>query len=291
MKTTDRRHFIAQSALIGAAAAVAGVSSLQAQSTDPNRKFTICLSPGAIGVVVADTDHLIDLAHGYGFESIEARGAELAGMDAEELKELVAEMRSKRVAWGYAGLPVEFRQDDAKFAEGLKALPPIAAALQKAGVTRVSTWISPAHDTLTYKENFDRHTRRLREVAKILKEHSLRFGLEYVGTPTLRKAKAHEFIYNLKQTRELIAAINTGNVGVVLDSWHWWTSGETGKELATVTNAEVVSVDLNDAPKGIPVDQQIDGERELAASTGVIDIGTFVKALAKMGYDGPVRAE
>ncbi|HON06675.1 MAG TPA: sugar phosphate isomerase/epimerase, partial [Verrucomicrobiota bacterium] len=34
-----------------------------------------------------------------------------------------------------------------------------------------------------------------------------------------------------------------------------------------------------------------DNKRELPAATGVIDLKGFLMALAKIGYDGPVRAE
>lgn len=77
----------------------------------------------------------------------------------------------------------------------------------------------------------------------------------------------------------------------MLDSWHWWQAGETAADLLTLKNHDVVSVDLNDAPKGIAIDQQQDGKRELPGATGVIDVGTFLNALNAIGYDGPVRAE
>jgi sugar phosphate isomerase/epimerase len=53
----------------------------------------------------------------------------------------------------------------------------------------------------------------------------------------------------------------------------------------------VISVDLNDAPKGVPVDQRIDSSRELPAATGVIDLKAFLGSLKEIGYKGPVRAE
>jgi sugar phosphate isomerase/epimerase len=53
----------------------------------------------------------------------------------------------------------------------------------------------------------------------------------------------------------------------------------------------VVAVDLNDAPAGIPKDQQVDNARELPVATGVIPAADFLGALRTMGYDGPVRAE
>ena len=52
-----------------------------------------------------------------------------------------------------------------------------------------------------------------------------------------------------------------------------------------------MACDLNDAPAGIPVDQQLDSQRELPAATGVIDLKAFLGSLVAIGYDGPVRAE
>ena len=81
--------------------------------------------------------------------------------------------------------------------------------------------------------------------------------------------------------KELIAEIGRPNVGFVLDSWHWYTSGETRKDLLTLRGNQVVSVDLNDAPTGVPVDQQVDSKRELPAATGVIDVRNFLGALKR----------
>jgi predicted xylose isomerase-like sugar epimerase len=52
-----------------------------------------------------------------------------------------------------------------------------------------------------------------------------------------------------------------------------------------------VTVDLNDAPANVPKEQMRDNQRELPASTGVIDVKSFLGALEKLGFDGPVRVE
>ena len=91
--------------------------------------------------------------------------------------------------------------------------------------------------------------------------------------------------------RDLIREMRTTNVGVVLDSWHWYRAGDTAQEILALKPSDVVSVDLNDAPAGVPIDQQIDGKRELPAATGVIDVKTFLSLLKSIGYNGPVRAE
>jgi len=173
----------------------------------------------------------------------------------------------------------------------MKALPAVAAGLQRVGLDRISTWLTPCDDKLTYLVNFHQHATRLREVAKVLKEHNVRLGLEYVGPKTSWASRRYPFIHTMVEMKELIAEINTGNVGIQLDSWHWWNAGETAADLRSLKGSEVIAVDLNDAPAGIPKEQQVDNRRELPCATGVIDLAAFLNALNQIGYDGPIRAE
>lgn len=255
------------------------------------RKFTLALTPGSIGVTVKSQKELNELAAKHGFESVEPRGEELAGMSADQLKETLADLKNKKLAWAAAGLSVDFRKDDATFRDGLTKLPAIAAGLQRAGATRMGTWLMPSHDELTYNQNFKQHADRLREITKILKDHDIRLGLEYVGTQLLLVKGRYPFLHTLAETRELIAAIGTGNVGLVLDTWHWWTANDTVDDLLSLRNEDVVTVDLNDAPAGLEKRDQQDNARELPAATGVIDVASFAKALIQIGYEGPIRPE
>lgn len=239
----------------------------------------------------ADQKRAVELAGKYGFESVEAQSAYLADLSKSELIALLQDMKSKKISWGSSGLSVDFRKDQAKFEEGIKELPRVAAGLQRAGVTRVNTWIMPSHDELTYNENFKQHTLRLREAAKILGDHGLRLGFEYVGTTTLLIRGKYPFLHTLAETQELCAAIGTNNVGYVLDSWHWWQAGDSAQAIEKLDPKSICLVDLNDAPKGVDKQQQQDGQRELPLATGVIDLKPFVNALVNIGYEGPVRAE
>ena len=90
---------------------------------------------------------------------------------------------------------------------------------------------------------------------------------------------------------ELANAIGTGNVGVLLDAWHLYTSGGTVEDLDRISAQDVVVVHANDAPPGIPRDEQIDNVRALPMETGVIDLSAFMQKLDQMGYDGPVTPE
>ena len=272
-------------------AALPGVMRAAGATAPAARKFKVALTPGSIGVTVTSQRELNELAQRHRFEAVEPLPAEIATMPAAQLAELSGDLATRGLVWAAASLPVDFRKDDAQFREGMKKLPAIAAGLQRAGVRRVGTWVMPGHDTLTYRENFKVHTARLGEVARVLRDHDLRLGLEYIGTQLLLVSKRYPFVHTLAEMRELIAEIGTGNVGLVLDTWHWWTAGDTVADLRTLKNEDVVSVDLNDAPKGVAKAQQKDNERELPMATGVIDTAAFLGALVAIGYDGPARAE
>jgi len=248
------------------------------------------LDCGSIGVK-AGTREALGFAVKYGFEAISADSAWLAKLSAGELSEFLAEMKSKGIGWGNAGVSVEFRKGDEDFRKTLDEFPARVAALQKAGANRVTTWISPVSDSLTYMENLKIHARRLREVATVLGDHNCRMGLEYVGPKTSWMARRFPFVHTMKEMKELIAEIGKPNVGFVLDSWHWFTAGETAADLATLTNKDIVSIDLNDAPAGLALDQQKDGQREIPCATGVIPLADFLNTLNKLGCDAPARCE
>lgn len=279
-----------RAALKTVAAGTLTASLLRAAEPAAIRRMTINLMCGMIGVQ-ANQRAAIELAHAHGFESVEAMSNDLVRLSETELAELAASMKSKNIVFGAAGLPVNFRQDEDRFVESMKTFPKVADALQRAGVTRMGTWITPGDARLTFIQNLKQHGRRLREVAAVLHDHRIRLGLEYVGTKTLRDRYHFEFVHTMAETKELIAEIGAPNVGFVLDSWHWWNANETDQDILTLKADQIVAVDLNDAPAGIPKEKQIDGQRELPLATGVIEVGSFLNALQKLGYDGPVRAE
>lgn len=288
----NRREFIQKTSLLAAAFAAAPLANLMSKAAGnaANRQFSMQLDGGSIGVDAGQLE-LIELAHKYGFESVTAHSAYLADISASQRENLLADMKQKKLKWGNAGLPVQFRNDRATFEKDMQALPKHAKGLQEAGATRVTTWIMPNHPSLNYLQNFREHAVRLREVAKVLGDYGLRLGLEYVGPKTLQVANAFPFMRTMAETKELIGAIGTSNVGLVLDSFHWFTAGEDVDDILTLTNRDVVACDLNDARTGFSREEQVDGKRELPLATGVVDAKAFLNALIQIGFDGPIRAE
>jgi sugar phosphate isomerase/epimerase len=254
------------------------------------RKFKLCLNPGTIGVA-ATQQELLRLAIRYGYEAIISMPDQLRAFSDTERTAFVGEMEEHGISWGSTNLPVEFRRDEATFSEGLEALPAAVAALERFGATRMNTWVMPFHQELTYTANFEQHARRLGACAEILVDHGVRLGLEYVGPKTTLVRGRYPFLRTMAETRELIAAIGAPNLGLVLDSFHWYCAADTVADIQALDPSEIVTCDLNDARADLSRDEQIDGTRELPGATGLIDLKGFLGALEQIGYAGPVRAE
>lgn len=285
-----RRKFILTSTLGMASASVTPISSLFAD-THAKRKFKIALNPGIIGVK-ANFAQTLDYAIQYGYEAISPFTQEvMKDYSDAQLNEITAKMKAHNITYDSINIPVEFRRDDATFKEGLKELPKFCETMQKQGATRINTWIISTHDELTYNENMRQHANRLRECAKIMNDYGIRLGLEYLGMRTLLIRGRYPFISSMKEGKELIAAIGAGNVGFVLDSFHWYCANDTLDDIKTLTPADIITVDLNDARAGFKREEQVDGKRELPLATGVINLKDFLQGLIDIGYDGPVRTE
>jgi len=284
----SRRAFC-KVAMAAATVPFAGLGAAAAQGIG-GVKFFKNFAPGHIGVK-ANQQQALEYAVKYGFGGISPSDGEFANKSAAEIGDWVGLMKQKGIRYGAAGLPVEFRRDEAQFNKDMAQLPKRAALLKQLGVTRVATWILPGHNELTYLQHFKILETRFREVAKVLKDNDLRLGLEFVGPHTSRERFRFPFACTQIDMMELCAAIGTGNVGLLLDSWHWYTSHGTVQELERLSNRDIVHVHVNDAPSGVAVDQQMDNRRKLPVTTNVIDLKGFINTLVKIGYDGPVECE
>ena len=249
------------------------------------------LGPAAIGIRDLSLPDTIELARATGFDATVFDVREAARLADEHgpsyVRDLFARAGVRPASWN---VPVAWRQGDDWEAE-LRQLPALAAFGRDLSAPRATSGFRPGSDDLPYAENFAWHVERLQPVAAALAAEGCRLGLEFIGPKTFRAPFRHEFIYTLGGALELAAAIGSGNVGVLLDAWHLYTSGGAIDDVRRLTAADVVAVHVNDAPAGIPVDEQLDHVRALPLETGVIDLVGFMHALRDIGYDGPVMPE
>jgi sugar phosphate isomerase/epimerase len=249
------------------------------------------LSPGAIGIRNTTLADAIRLAKRTGFAGIDFSIREATALADEHGIDYVRELFARDdIIPGQWGLPVAWNRED-QWETDLVQLPRLAAVGRELGCTRTSTWISSGSNERPFSENWRWHVERFRPIAQALADHGCRLGLEFLGPKTIRDRFRYEFVYTLDGMMQLAHDIGTGNVGLLLDAWHLYTSGGTIDDLDRITAPDVVTVHVNDAPEGIPLDQQVDNVRRLPMETGVIDLPGLMRKLAAMQYDGPVTPE
>jgi len=205
---------------------------------------------------------------------------------AESAEELFARYDVEPAAWV---LPVNWREGEEEFRAGMSELSTSAKLAGLIGCTRCCTWIQPADRRLP-EELHDLCVSRLREISQVLGNFGIRLGLEWVAPRHLRThPDKHPFIWRMDQLLELINDIGAPNVGMLVDSFHWFNAEHTTADLEALTPDQVVFVHINDAPDR-PLDDQYDMEREIPGE-GVIDLVAFLRALHTVGYDGCIDTE
>ncbi len=250
---------------------------------------TLC--PHAIGVKAKDVRDALIAAKTGGFQGLEVSAAEIANLvdqqGASAVKQLFADAGVIPAAFG---LPTDWRTSEENWKRDLDQLPRQAKSAAAIGIARTFTWIMPCSDERPMEANRAFHIERFKPIAKVLADHGISLGLEFIGPTTLRRSQKFPFIYKMGDMLAMGREIGA-NVGVLLDGWHWYTSGGTLDELGALRPEQVVYVHVNDAPPNVPVDEQIDNVRLLPGESGVIDIAGFLRALKQIGYDGPVTPE
>lgn len=251
----------------------------------------LSLSPAMIGVQ-ASLATSIRLAAEFGFDGVgfSINEAELFALEhgPHHTYALFSERGVRPGTWG---LPFDFRGGPAHWQEGLEQINSYAQLARALDAPRTVTHIMPGSNEFTFDENFAFHVERLRPIAERLAKFDCRLGLEFIGPKTTRDSFRHEFIYTMEGALELASAIGTGNVGLLVDSFHLFTSGGSMDDVRRLSASDVVDVRVNDAIAGRSVEEQLNLERALPGETGVLDLTRFLHALRDIGYDGPVAAE
>jgi len=207
------------------------------------------------------------------------------------MKEGIASTRSLletlKLTPAVAGFPVEFRKDDATFRRDLVKLEEAVHFVAAVGCPRMNTYIMPSSDR-PKAEQRKIYKERFRVAADVLARSHVRLGLEFLGPVQLRKIFPYEFIWRMDEMLDFARECGP-NVGLELDSWHWYHAGATVRDIIAAGKENIVNVQVNDSPQ-LPPDQIRDDER-LMPGEGVIDLVSFFAALKEIGYSDGVSPE
>ena len=248
------------------------------------------LCPHAIGIQTGMRESL-KLAKSAGFDGLDLDIEEASSLTKEYstnyVRDLWWESGLKTGSWGF---PIDWKAGDAEFQEGLKTFPALAKLAAELEchrtTTRVFNW-----SNAPFNENWDFHIRRLKPAAEILNDYGHSLGLEFIGPSASRRMHRFSFAYDMNIVLDLAAVIGIGNIGLLFDTWHWYTCRLTLDDVRKLSKNEVIYVEVNDAPVGMNPENQLDDERCLPGETGVIPAAEILEILNEIGYDGPVTPE
>lgn len=191
------------------------------------------------------------------------------------------------------GLPVQWRRDKDTFRSDLADLQELAHLARGLGCSRCTTYVL-AQNGEPAGEYSARSVERLAQAGKILEDEGVRLGLEFIGPQHLREDPEQVWFYEIHGALDAVRQVEERgeleNIGLLVDSFHWYTSGGTMMDLASIPIEMFVHVHINDAPRK-PREEQLDNERLLPGETGVIDLQGFLGTLNALGYDGPLAVE
>ncbi|TDF91233.1 sugar phosphate isomerase/epimerase family protein [Paenibacillus piri] len=238
---------------------------------------------------VGSIEAFVKAAAAHGFGAVSAGGQELEEWIASQGASAVrAFLQEHGVQIATIGLSAQWRTTEEEFVSGLGRLIQDAEAAAAAGCTVCSTYVLPStdHDAATFTVQA---TRRLRTCAQLLAPYGIRLAIEFVGPHHLRTRWKHPFIWGLQETVDWIDAIGERNVGLLFDSYHWYTNELGVEDIVRLDASQIVLAHINDAPD-LPIAEVLDNDR-LFPGEGVIDLAGFLRGLKQIGYSGVVAQE
>jgi sugar phosphate isomerase/epimerase len=122
----------------------------------------------------------------------------------------------------------------------------------------------------------------LRAGAAILAEAGVRTALEFVPYGGVR---------TLSEGIDVCAEIGWDRCGLLLDSWHFFRSGEDWDLLRSLAPEQIALVHVNDAPAPVGDLAYESRFRRTAPGDGTFPLADFLDALEGIGYEGVVSLE
>jgi sugar phosphate isomerase/epimerase len=226
----------------------------------------------------------VDLAHRLGYDGLEMTIPKieqyLADVADPELDQLVTRLAPLPVTMIDVLMPIEVRDvDDRKRLVSIcRRMAAVADRLRCPALQVV------ALDNFQQDSWPERRTSlvdSLQELSDITAPHGVRLAIEPVTFAPLRR---------LKQALDLIDRVGADRLGLVLDTWHLWTAGESWDDVAGLSPDLIVAAQLSDtcARAG---DQWADSDRSVLPGDGILPLSEAVDAIRRTGFDGPWSVE
>jgi len=236
---------------------------------------------------------LVPLAVKYGFRGISVPRDVLD--DPVAADEAAALIRDSGLQWGLLPTPADMFSPELEgdaLEEALRTLETWASTGERLGVRYAYNHVWPSSALRPFDENLAWHVARLERVQQVFLRHGIQYGLEFLGPFELRTRHRYPFVHSIAGVLAIADAAG-GTTGFLFDTYHWYCGSRRLDDvyLAAYNHRRMVNVHLNDGVAGRGPDEQLDLERELPMTTGIIDSAMIYQLFKRCGYAGPVMCE
>jgi sugar phosphate isomerase/epimerase len=177
---------------------------------------------------------------------------------------------------------------EADFGPALEAVPERARRAAALGATRTVTVLfnraTEPKETL-----WPLAVERVRRLDQALDGTGVRLGVEFLGVRTLHPERPYAFVQSMAEANRLLDDAGARQVGLTLDSYHWYAGGDTTETIRQTPGERIVLLHVNDARPG-PREALLDADR-LVPGEGVIPLAGWLQAIDATGFDGFVGLE
>jgi 2-keto-myo-inositol isomerase len=233
----------------------------------------------------ADLETDIRAAAAAGFDYVEIWAAKLRTFlkshSPADLKKLFDEAGIKPLSINSIE-HITFREAEAyaKIRAECEELCAIAEAIKCPYIVVVPGRIPPGG--LSSYEVIEDSVRVLRELASIAERHGVSLAFEFLG-------QADCSVQTLALADEIVVNVNRRNIGLVIDSFHFFAGGSTTKMIDALDPKRLYIFHINDA-ENRPRDQLTDAHR-LLPGLGILPLKEIVDAFQGIGYDAVASVE
>lgn len=122
----------------------------------------------------------------------------------------------------------------------------------------------------------------LRELASIAERHNVALAFEFLGQNDCS-------VQTLELADEIVQKVNRRNIGLVIDSFHFYIGGSTIKMIDAIDPKRLFIFQISDA-ENLPLDQLTDAHR-LLPGLGTLKLKEMIEAFKRIGYDQAASVE
>lgn len=141
---------------------------------------------------------------------------------------------------------------------------------------------SPVPAGKDWTDVVEESVRVLAELGHLAEQHGVALAFEFLGQPDCS-------VQTLEQANEIVEQLARPNVGLVLDSFHFYAGGSQIESIDAIDPRKLFIFHINDA-EDLPRDELEDRHR-LLPGLGILPLKEIIAALRRIKYDRVVSVE